>query len=100
MPRMWITEYRSLSTDGHGHVIPLPLEPSRTQAVDFGNATLSEPFRPETAYVRLISNADAYVEFGEAPVATARSEFIPARSEAFRRVGRGHRISAYDGMSE
>ena len=100
MPRMWITEYTGLCLDGRGSLVPLPAEPSRTQVVDFGEPSLSAPFHPETRIVRLISNADAFVGFGKDPTATGRSEFIPARSEAFRLVRPGDRVCAYDGMSE
>lgn len=100
MPRLWITEYLSLSTDGRGTVIPLPSEPSHTQVVDFSAPTSSQPFRPETHFVRLVANADCYVEFGNPPPpAGARSEFLPTRQEAFRRVRGGQTVSAYDGVS-
>lgn len=98
MPRLWITEYRELASDGRGTVIQLPSEPSHTQVVDFGAPTLSAPFRRETAYVRLVSNADCFVEFGNPPQAAgSKSEFLPARGEAFRRVRGGQRLSVYDG---
>lgn len=100
MPRLWITEYRELALDGHGNLVPLPSEPSHTQTVDFSAASLSRPFRRETTYVRLVSKDDCYVEFGDPPMAAgARSEFLPARSEAFRRVRPGQRISVSDGVS-
>lgn len=98
MPRLWITEYTTLGSDGRGNVIPLPAEPSHTQIVDFGKPTLSAPFRRETHLVRLISNADMLVTFGHTPAASIVSEFIPARQEAFRRVRPGDRLSAYDGI--
>lgn len=100
MPRLWITEFRELLLDGRGNLVPLPSEPSLTQVVDFSAATLSRPFRRETSYVRLVSKDDCYVEFGNPPLAAgARSEFLPARGEAFRRVRPGQSISVSDGVS-
>jgi hypothetical protein len=99
MPVLWITEYGGLAVDHRGAVVPLPAEPSFTQMVAYGKATACEAFRPDTCYVRLVGNADAYVAFGLEPVATIYSEPILARCEAFRRVRPGHRISIYDGVS-
>jgi hypothetical protein len=100
MPRMWITEYSGLATDGRGSVVPVPTEPSYTQVLDYGEPTASKPFRPETVMVRLISNADAFVSFGASPVSDGESELIMARCEAFRRVRPGHCLSAYDGVTK
>jgi hypothetical protein len=99
MPKLWITEYGHLQDDGRRSTVPVPAEPSFTQAVPFGKASLSAPFRPSTVFVRLISNADAHVEFGLDPKATSDSQPIFAKCEAFRRVKPGHRISVYDGVS-
>lgn len=86
--------------DGRGVTVPVPREPSVTSRLNFGKASSSAPFRSDTVLVRLVSNADMHIAFGPEPEATQNSEFIPARCEAFRRITPGHKVSAYDGVSE
>src|SRR5690606_19729860 len=102
MATLYITEFEALALDRVGGAAPVAMEPALAhQAVTFTTATASDAFDARTRYVRIVSDADCFVSFGDDPEATANDEFIVAGVPEWRgiRQGDGWKISAYDGSS-
>lgn len=107
MANLSITYYERMARDQQGNILPIPEEPNKGgQVVSFTTSTQSNPVPKSANFVRLQSDADAYLVFGDSPVATTASalklksgvtEYFGINSDA-RRAGT-LRIAAYDGSS-
>lgn len=58
---------------------PIPsVVPVAVQSVTYTTSTQSSALNAATQFVQFYADADAYIEFGENPTATATSLFVPA----------------------
>jgi hypothetical protein len=95
MAILYVTEYQALADDARDLPMPIPGEPSvADQTVTFTTSTASNAFNELTTYVRVLSDADAHVKFGETPVATTSHQWIAANTEYFRAVKQGQKVAA------
>lgn len=102
MATLNITEYKELATDVRGRLIQAGDEPhTRSHNVTFTTASNSDTLKKSTRFVRLIANADAYIEFGATPTAVAGSMRIEANTAEYFGVSQVKelKISVYDGTS-
>lgn len=102
MANLYITEFKNLSVDSKGNIIPIAQVPElRSHTVSFTTAASSDAFKKETKFVRLIADADAYIEFGSAPVAVATSMKLEGNREEYFGVAhtKEMKVSVYDGTS-
>lgn len=75
------------------------MQPDSTQAVTYTTSTQSAAFGSSTNLIRVIADADVYLEFGANPTATAVSIRVPANSVEYFSVEPGQRVACYDGSS-
>jgi hypothetical protein len=102
MPDLYIREYTSLARDAHGHVAQAGEEPATAGQVisGFTASAQSAAFHDATQIVRVISDGDCWLDFGENPSATkADGAYLPANTPAFFGVRPGDKVAAYDGVS-
>ena len=104
MATLWITEYVRMADDGRSRPLMAGEEPAvAIQSVAYTSSTQSAALHDSTRFVRLKSDADAYVVFGENPVATVASTPIEADVAEYFGVGfvknRQLKIAAYDGTT-
>lgn len=101
-----ITYFENLGRDSQGTTVLVGELPKKgTQALTYTANAVSEAIPKKTRFVRLLADADAYVEVGTAPVATVASMKLEANvSEYFGlksilvRAGT-LKIAAYDGTT-
>ena len=70
-----------------------------TQAVTYTSSTASAAFNEATRLIRVIADADVYLAFGAAPVATANSIRVTADTVEYFEVNAGDKVACYDGSS-
>lgn len=102
MAKLFITEYSELAVDKLGKPIQVGKEPSlRSSMVTFTAAANSDTFKRGTRFVRLIADADAHIEFGDAPAAVATSMKLEANVVEYFGIAqiKDLRLSVYDGSS-
>ena len=102
MATLNVTEYANLSEDRNGTIMPVAKEPSlRSFNVTYTTSTASDTLKKGTRFVRLIADADAHIEFGESPTATATSTRLEANIAEYFGVDGSQtlKIAAYDGSS-
>lgn len=100
MAKLWITEFASLGRSGPGYWVPVAsMPPVAEQVVDFTISTPSLPFSNRTQFIRVVSDADAHLSFGDNPLADVDSLRLPADLSEYFGVYQGTRLAAYDGVS-
>jgi hypothetical protein len=70
-----------------------------TQSVSYTTSTQSSAFASDTNIVRIIADADVYLEFGSNPTALVTSIRVPANTVEYFAVNPGYKVAAYDGSS-
>jgi hypothetical protein len=101
MATLNVTEYAELANYPVG-VFLMGVEPALArQSVTFTTSTESSALQAGTRFLRLVADADAYLEFAASPTATAASTRLKADTVEFIAVepGQGLKVAAYDGTS-
>ena len=75
------------------------MNPGATQAVTYTTSTQSTAFGDDTNMIRVIADADVYLDFGANPTATATAIRVPADSVEYFAVRPGEKVACYDGSS-
>lgn len=93
MATLHVTEYADISNVKGP--LSIPKEPAvADQAITYTTSSVqSSAFNSLTKFVRLISDADAYVKFGENPTATTSVQRLEADIEYFRGVTPGEIVA-------
>ena len=101
MSDLIITEYDKLGKGRNGVLVQAGQEPAITnQTVSFTTATLSSQFNADTKFIRIISDANAHIVFGDNGIsAAATNTRIIADMPEFFAVTGGDYLSIYDGTS-
>lgn len=94
-----ITEYGGLVQTSGGVAPVLQEPPLDTQNITFTTAAQSAEFGPNTRIVKLVCLSDCYIEYGTNPIATADSDYLPAKTIWVTGVNPGQKLSVYDGSS-
>jgi hypothetical protein len=101
MATMYIREYNYICRDIGGNAIQAGLEDgNRTgQAVTFTTSTQSAAFQSDTVMVRISCDAEAFLNFGANPTATAANAVnVQADTPEFFGVVPGQKVAAYNGL--
>lgn len=101
MATMYIREYKYLCRDEGGNVIQAGYEDGFTtgQAVTFTTSTQSAAFQDDTKVVRITCDAEAFLDFGTNPTATAADGLnVQADTPEFFGVQPGQKVAAYNGL--
>ena len=99
MAKLYISEYEGVRQDSGG-LAQVAQEPGIEQTpVTFTPAALSAAFAARTKVVRIVSDADCFLLFGDSPTATANSKFLPANLVEYFGVNAGQKVSVYDGTT-
>lgn len=102
MANMYIREYRYVLRDEGGNIVQAGHEDGyRTgQAVTFTTSTQSAAFQSDTRFVRITTDAEAFLDFGSNPAAVAADGIqVQADTPEFFGVEPGQKVAAYDGVS-
>lgn len=102
MATLCIVEYSVVTGVGGGSVIQAAkVPPLATQKVSFTTATSSTRFQDSTTFIRVVSDADAYIEFGTDPTATSSSMLLPSGVVEYFGIDLENAplLSVYDGSS-
>jgi hypothetical protein len=104
MATLSLTYYARLAEDVHSHTIMVGEEPAlKREVVTYTSATLSQVFPENARFVEIVPSADAYLDFGENPVATAASSRYVKDVAKFVGIAKqrqsNYRLSAYDGTT-
>ena len=95
-----ISEYKAMTTDVSGKVVPVASEPSvATQKVIFAATTASAGFNLKTKFIRVIVEDKAHFKISKAPIAKETDPHLPAHVPEYFGVRQGHKIAFYDGTS-
>ena len=94
-----ITEFRDAQLDGQGYSIPVAKSSLTTQSVTYTTSTQSAAFQDGAKMIRVIADADVYLEFGASPTATATAIKLPANTVEYFGVEQGAKVACYDGSS-
>ena len=92
---------KALITEGQGMMkynMPV-MFPDSTQAVAYTTSTASAAFGDSTSLIRVIADADVYLNFGDAPTADANDIYLPAGAIEYFGVHPGQKVACYDGSS-
>jgi hypothetical protein len=98
MPKLYITEYKSIVPLGGAYVsvvAQIAAEPGVDQSpVDFsGGVASSASFAAATTYIRVVCDAQCSVLFGTNPTATNSNKMLPALAPEYFGVTPGQKIS-------
>ena len=112
MANAYITEFKRMGkadptargSSGRREDVEAPqiaeVPPVAHQVVVFTSATASDTLNASTNFVRIITDATCFVEFGSAPTATnSTSMYLPSGYGEYFGVPQGIKISFYDGSS-
>jgi hypothetical protein len=101
MATLHIREYAYLARDENGRLAQIGAEPAEAgQSVSFSTSSQSAAFQVDTRFVRVIADADAWLDFGADPTAaTAGGLLVKANEAEYFGVVPGHKVAAYDGTS-
>lgn len=95
MATLFITELKELGRGSDGGTVPVaPMPPATVQTVTFATAAQSAAFGGATRYVRLYSDADCCVRFGDNPTAVTTDTPMAADTPEYFGVEPGHKVSA------
>lgn len=100
MSELNITEYANLGRDASGYTVPVGEEVALAiQNVSFTSSSVqSAAFQPKTRFVRLVTDIDTRIAFGESPTAGAGTSTLPAGAVEYFGVkqGKGHKVAAVE----
>ena len=97
MGNLYISEYKSVVDNGQ---VQAANEPSvTTQKVSFTTTVASAAFNAGSRFVRVFSDIDAWLVFGDTPVATVSGLPVKAGVPEYFGVLPGQKVAAYDGSS-
>ena len=104
MATLNITEYANIGHTYGSEKVLVGQEPSeRSQNVTFTSSAQSLTLRAKTRFVRVVSDADAYLKFGVDPTAVATDTRIEANVAEYFGIepirNKDFKIAAYDGTS-
>ena len=104
MATLNITEYATVAEDWGSNKVLVGLEPALArQNVTYTTSASSVSFHQQTRFIRVIADADAYLEFALSPTATAASTRIETDVAEYFGVrlinGQTIQVAAYDGTS-
>ncbi|MCP4328412.1 MAG: hypothetical protein GY791_08250 [Alphaproteobacteria bacterium] len=101
MANLYIREYAYLARDENGGLAQIGSEPAQAgQSVSFTTSSQSAAFQADTRFIRIIADADAYLDFGASPTAAVADGLLVKANEAeYFGVVPGHKVAAYDGTS-
>lgn len=94
-----ITEFANSQADDQGRNIPVGKSVLTTQAVTYSSSSQSAAFQDGAKFIRVIADADVYLEFGSSPTATATAIKLPANTVEYFGVEQGQKVACYDGSS-
>lgn len=98
MSTCYIQEYRTISNDAEGNLMPAGHEDGNrsdvSQAITFSSTPgTSLPFQKDTRHVRIWVDATAHIAFGVLPNASADDMPIASSVPEYWGVKPGHRLS-------
>lgn len=96
MANLSVGEYGNLGNDLQGGIIPAGREPATViQNVTFSTGLVgrSSAFTKDTRFVRLVSDVNVRLRFGDNPTATASDALMVAGQTEFFSVGPGMKVS-------
>ncbi len=92
MSKLYITEYPLFTDKTVFHAAQEPSIAEQAITMQAGS-TQSAAFNAKTALVRVVSDADCSIAFGEDPSATVNKKFLPAKSPEYFQVGFGQKVA-------
>lgn len=98
MSNLSVTEFQMLGRDLHGSPLPAGYAPPLTiQNVTFtATAGTSAAFAADTKFIRVVTDFDARIVFGESPTATSSDMLMAAGQAEYFGVKPGDKISAIE----
>jgi len=95
MAKVYISEYKTLTRDNRGHMLPGGQEPAAIeQNVEISGGSLqSEPFGENVRFVRIHAEASCSLLFGADPVATTDVKRMPAGATEYFGVQPGLKLA-------
>ena len=95
MAKLYISEYKTLTRDNRGHMLPGGQEPGAVeQSVAIGGGSLqSEPFGEGTRFIRVNTDTACSLIFGDDPVATTDAKRLPANATEYFGVQPGMKLA-------
>ena len=96
MAALYVTEYAWTPQRG---LFGMKMPPIAEQKVSYTTTTASSAFNSLTTMVRVTADADAHLEFGSSPTATAANMLLPSGHVEYFEVTPGDKVAAYDGTS-
>ncbi len=101
MANLYIREYAYLARDENGRLAQIGAEPAEAgQSVTYTTSAQSAAFQAGTRFVRVIADADAFLDFGANPsAAVADGLLVKANEYEYFGVVPGQKLAAYDGTS-
>lgn len=98
MGNLSITEYGSIGATKKNRA-QAAQEPSlKADTLSFAATTQSPVFTEGTTLIRVVSDVEVYLEFGENPVATLSSTRLPRDRVEYFNVDADIRLAAFDGV--
>ena len=99
-----ITEFRRLAEDARGRMVPVGEMPSQAvQSVSFTTSTNSAAFHKQTRFIRVLSDADAYIKVGEGTQAATVANGTKIEADVAEYFGiaaiKDMQLAVYDGSS-
>jgi hypothetical protein len=98
MAIMYVVEFTGLAKGTNGEIVPVASCNGKetSQVITVTGATASSAFQPTTAYIRVICDFEAHLEFGETPVAAVATSAMQVQANApeYFGVKHGQKISA------
>ena len=101
MAKLHITEFSAipLAPDGKPLWLANISRKVAQQVVTYTTTTQSQAFKARTSFIRVYSDAKAFLQFSSDPVATIADMPLAANSPEYFAVDRGDKVAAYDGSS-
>lgn len=102
MANLFITEFSEVMKAAGGSPLQIGKNPSvAVQKITYTTENESSPFKDSTIFVRLVADADAYIEFGTSPSATSSSIYLPSKTVEYFGIDleAAPKLSVYDGSS-
>lgn len=93
-----ITEFSTVQAFD-GYSLPAAKSAITTQAVTYTSSAQSAAFSSGCKLIRVIADADVYLQFGSDPTATATAIRVPADTAEYFGVEQGAKVACYDGST-
>lgn len=95
MPLLFITEYSRITVDHGNLTVPVPITPGVEQVIEMElKPKLCEPFREQTRFIIVHTDADCALAFGKSPSASPNRHGLSAGETRAYGVASGDRLSA------